>query len=178
MRNFEKLAQTVASNWKVIDTDTLNYCKAVAQLIKERHTELTKGGDAKKPKAPGKKPRKTTSASEQSVKSDTPKEASQPRETSCIFLFLSTIAPVSLARRVFEENLPVAKINGLMRLCQCQLCRLPLIFIADRSEILLQYYTMRRILLHLQLGKCRYSIFGTLMKSTIRASTISDYSET
>ena len=85
MRNFEKLAQTVASNWKVIDTDTLNYCKAVAQLIKERHTELTKGGDAKKPKAPPKKPRKATTASEQSVKSDTPKEASQPRETSCIF---------------------------------------------------------------------------------------------
>ena len=85
MRNFEKLAQTVASNWKVIDTDTLNYCKAVAQLIKERHTELTKGGDVKKPKAPPKKPRKATTASEQSVKSDTSKEASQPRETSCIF---------------------------------------------------------------------------------------------
>lgn len=45
MQNFVSLAQTVAENWRVVDTITLNYCKTVAQIIKERHTELTKGGE-------------------------------------------------------------------------------------------------------------------------------------
>ena len=45
VQNFVSLAQTVAENWRVVDTITLNYCKTVAQIIKERHTELTKGGE-------------------------------------------------------------------------------------------------------------------------------------
>ncbi len=110
VRNFEKLAQTVASNWKVIDTDTLNYCKTVAQLIKERHTELTKGGDAKKPRAPAKKPRNARTVSEKSKKSDTPKEARQSR--SCTSSSTSTGDIASLDGRVPENCNGVTSIGG------------------------------------------------------------------
>jgi hypothetical protein len=34
----------VALNWQVVDTVTLSYCKAVAQLIKGRHAELSQVG--------------------------------------------------------------------------------------------------------------------------------------
>lgn len=115
LRNFEKLAQTVASNWKVIDTDTLNYCKSVAQLIKERHTELNKGGDAKKPKAPAKKPRNATTVSEESIKSDAPKEARQPHEISSISLTLSSTSTgdiASLDARVPENRIGGTSIGG------------------------------------------------------------------
>jgi hypothetical protein len=40
VRNFKALAQTVASNWRSVDTVTLSYCKSVAQVLKERHAEL------------------------------------------------------------------------------------------------------------------------------------------
>ena len=42
VQNFAELAKTVAVSWRVVDTDTLSYCQAVAQIIKERHAELTK----------------------------------------------------------------------------------------------------------------------------------------
>ena len=43
MRNFKALAQTVASNWRLVDSVTLSYCKSVAEIIKVRHAELTRG---------------------------------------------------------------------------------------------------------------------------------------
>ena len=42
VRNFTALAQTVASNWRVVDADTLSYCNSVAKLLKKRHAELVK----------------------------------------------------------------------------------------------------------------------------------------
>ena len=38
------MAQTVASNWRIADAATLNYCKTVAGAIKERHAELINVG--------------------------------------------------------------------------------------------------------------------------------------
>ena len=48
VQNFTALARTVASNWRVVDATTVSYCKSVAQLLKERHVELTKGGRSMK----------------------------------------------------------------------------------------------------------------------------------
>ena len=40
MTSFTGLAKTVATNWKVADDTTKDYCNAVAHIIKERHAEL------------------------------------------------------------------------------------------------------------------------------------------
>lgn len=34
----------VASNWRIADSDTVDYCKTVARLIKQRHALLSKAG--------------------------------------------------------------------------------------------------------------------------------------
>ncbi|KAL3760224.1 hypothetical protein ACHAWU_001734 [Discostella pseudostelligera] len=76
LRNFEKLAQTVATNWRAIDPVTLNFCKSVAQIVKERHTELTKvlglapTSTRKSKMNHAKKNRKGTSLNDASIKSD------------------------------------------------------------------------------------------------------------
>jgi len=42
--SFAELSLTVAANWKSADNETKYYCKEVARILKERHTELTKVG--------------------------------------------------------------------------------------------------------------------------------------
>jgi hypothetical protein len=44
MTSFTELAWTVATNWKSADKETKDYCLAVARILKERHTEMTKVG--------------------------------------------------------------------------------------------------------------------------------------
>jgi len=39
--SFADLARTVSTNWKVADADTKDYCRAVARILKNRHSALT-----------------------------------------------------------------------------------------------------------------------------------------
>eukprot|EP00578_Thalassiosira_sp_NH16_P003852 CAMPEP_0181129878 /NCGR_PEP_ID=MMETSP1071-20121207/29560_1 /TAXON_ID=35127 /ORGANISM="Thalassiosira sp., Strain NH16" /LENGTH=573 /DNA_ID=CAMNT_0023215901 /DNA_START=98 /DNA_END=1819 /DNA_ORIENTATION=- len=44
LASFADMARTVASNWKVVDSETEKYCHTVARIIKDRYTTLLKAG--------------------------------------------------------------------------------------------------------------------------------------
>ena len=115
VRNFEKLAQTVATNWRAIDPVTLNFCKSVAQIVKERHTELTKVlGLAPTPTRKSKmnnakKNRKGTSLNDASIKCNAVKNLHQSSAcTSPVPSIITTnhaiTADTSVIRKGEEAN--------------------------------------------------------------------------
>ena len=44
MASFQEIARVVADGWKAIDDVTLDYCTAMAEILKKRHNELKKSG--------------------------------------------------------------------------------------------------------------------------------------
>lgn len=42
--SFQEIARVVADGWKAIDDVTLDYCTAMAEILKKRHNELKKSG--------------------------------------------------------------------------------------------------------------------------------------
>ena len=83
VQNFAELARTVALNWQVVDTVTLSYCKTVARLIKERHSELIKNfGGALQPQQQKKKNQRA-STKHKSSKLNIAKEKGSRRSLSC-----------------------------------------------------------------------------------------------
>lgn len=80
LTSFGELARTVASNWKVVDDETKNYCTTVAGIIKVRHAAL--GGTMKKSKGSAKEGSQTDSKKQQRHQMNSQRRASMPNMVS------------------------------------------------------------------------------------------------
>jgi hypothetical protein len=159
VRNFTTLAQTVASNWRVVDAITLSYCKLVAQLLKERHAELTQ--DSKGLRKMTKKKITSSAAEERTVLSIslTEEESIPYRHNPCSTspfnkdsttldgpMPCSAVTPVASLPTVFHDNSMVyhpqecafvqRELNCPRASMRTQLDNLPAISLYSASNIL------------------------------------------